>query len=339
MLVSNSSHRTVQKSHLEVHVTRGNFVESVHLVDAVIVDEKQQLVESHGHGDSVIFPRSAIKMIQALALVQSGAFEKYQLSLKELAIACASHHAEPEHTEVIINWLAKLGLTENSLVCSPHWPYHEPTAHSLIEKKLKPHRWHNNCSGKHSGILSTCLHCGDSSLEYAHYDHPAQIRMRKILATLGKVSLESAPWGVDGCGIPTVAMPLSSIAVALSHFLRPTEEQKIIIQAIQSHPLMIAGQGSYCSQMVAKTKGDVIVKTGAEGVYVGLSRRQGLAIAVKARDGGTRASRVALATLLKRNNAFSEENLVQLKPHIEPEVVNWEGKIVGKIFVPSIALD
>ncbi len=330
-----------ENSEISVQVTRGNFTESVHLVDAVVVDSKGKIVETFGAAEKVqTSPRSAIKMLQAVSLIESEAFSKFNLTQKHLALACASHNGEKPHTDLVQSWLMQLGFDDQSLVCGPHMPSDESTAHEMIRQGLNPKRCHNNCSGKHSGILSTILQLNLNAKEYGKYDHPIQIRLRKILGELMEVNVDSLPWGIDGCGIPTYSMPLISVAQGMSHLLldRPISIDRkaafeLIKKAVIAEPFYIAGTNGFCTDIIQKTDGKAIVKTGAEGFYVVVLPEQGLAMAVKARDGQTRASKVATAWLLKRFGGMSESQFLQLSRHTQPEIRNWAGEIVGKIFV------
>ncbi len=328
---------------IEVHVTRGNLTESVHLVDAVIVDSKAQPLFGFGAWEKVLtFPRSTIKMIQALPLVESGAYSDYGLTPSHLSLACASHNGEVEHTELVLSWLEQIGLQESDLVCGPQMPYDLSTAHQMIRNEKPFCRRHNNCSGKHAGIVSFLKKEKLPIQNYGNYDHPLQQKFRQILSEVSGESIAQAPWGVDGCAIPTYGMSLLGMAKALSVFLldqpQPTERQqalKTIRDAVLSQPFYLGGTNDFCTDVIAEAQGRCFVKAGAEGVHGGAIFQSGLAFALKVRDGNSRASKVALSKILQTFQGLSDSQFMKLSRHTETPILNTVGETVGKIFVPA----
>lgn len=328
---------------LEVHVTRGNLTESVHLVDAVLVDESGQTVADFGLGGKALtYPRSAIKMLQAVSFVESGAYEAYGLSEKHLSLSCASHNGEPAHTELVMNWLGQLQFSEDDMVCGPHFPYDETTSRDLIRQGELPKKRHNNCSGKHTSMLSTLKYLGWDHRGYEAYDHDFQVRLRSLLSELMGEEMHKAPWGIDGCGIPTYGTTLAGMARGLRHMIHADhmhaerkEALRIIRKAVLEYPYYVGGTGDFCSDAMKLSQGHLVLKAGAEGVYAGALLDQGLALALKVRDGNPRAARVATGALLLACKALSEEQFLKLSSHTEPPVKNWAGLTVGKIFVPN----
>jgi L-asparaginase II len=339
-----SSRNNSAKSYpaIEVHVTRGNLSESVHSVDALVLDSKGELVAGFGNYEKVLtYPRSTIKMIQALYFVESGAFASYGLSAAHLSLACASHNGQKEHTELVLSWLDKIQLQESDLVCGPHIPYDERTAIELIRKDQQPSRRHNNCSGKHSGILSALKKEKIDFHHYGSYDHPLQKKFRQILTETSGQRMDQVPWGMDGCGIPTYAMTLTGMAKCLSflNLNQPAHQDrhsalKIIRESVLAEPFYIGGTNDFCSDLLAASNGRFIMKAGAEGVYAGVFLEQGYSFALKVRDGNSRASRVAVAKLLLAFQGLTESEFVKLSRHTEPLLKNYNGETIGKIFVP-----
>lgn len=331
---------------IEVHVERGGIIESIHNVDAVVVDSKGDIIVGFGANESSllqhkILPRSAIKPIQALFLMESGAAEKYSLTKKQITLACASHSGDDLHTSEVKKWHQQLDFNEDQLVCGVHWPSDKATEKEMIKNFTQPCRYHNNCSGKHTGMLTGLKSLGLPLHSYEKWDHPLQQNLRQILSELSGEDFSRTEWGVDGCGIPTYAMTLPGMARALSRFLQPnaTDERqarmKQILEAIQSEPHYLSGKDNFCTTMIENLKGRAIVKTGAEGVYAAILPQSGVAIAVKVRDGATRASKAATAFLMKAFGGMTEAEWVRLSDHTEPKITNWAGDIVGKITVPT----
>jgi L-asparaginase II len=338
--------QNLKKSHpvIQVHLTRGNVTESVHLVDAVVVDEKGALVTGFGEAEKIsTFPRSSIKMIQALSFIESGAHVQWDLDQRHIALACASHNGEAKQTDLVMNWLERIQCHEEDLVCGAHAPYHEETAHELIRQGADPKRRHNNCSGKHTSMLCTMKTLKIDHRGYEKHDHDLQKRLRRILSEMSGEDFDKAQWGIDGCGIPTYQMSLRGVAKSLAALIPNapviSEDRKsacqIIREAVLKHPYFVGGEGDFCSDLMMTASPRLIVKSGAEGVYAGVMLQEGLSFALKVRDGHARGARVATSYLLKKLGGLTESEYLKLSSHTEPDVKNWEGLSVGKIFVPS----
>jgi L-asparaginase II len=317
-----------------VLVRRGDRVESEHRVAYAVADAGGAVLHQEGDARRPVFPRSAVKPLQAMPLVESGAAARFGLSEQELALACASHSGEAMHTEAVAAWLARLGLDPSALECGAHAPTHEPTARQLIERRQPPSPLHNNCSGKHAGMLTLALHLGAPTAGYSAPDHPVQQRISALLAAMSGASL--APPAVDGCGVPTHAMPLAGLATAMARLADPDPSRAAagraeacarIRAAMMRHPLLVAGSGRPCSLIMAAAAG-VLVKTGAEGVYVAALPARGLGLALKVADGAGRAAVVALIALLARLGALEQ---AALGDFATPLLRNHAGRVVGRI--------
>ncbi len=322
---------------MKVNVLRGQLVESLHHVMAVVVNEKGELIESYGDSQFLTFPRSAIKMLQALPLIESGAADHFHLTDKEICIACSSHHAEKKHTDVVQAWLSKISLNENALVCGAQKPVNEQAGQELIRSGLPATSIMNNCSGKHTGFLSTCLYLADSTQGYEKYNHPEQVRLRKVLTETMRIDHEKLAYGIDGCSIVTYATPLQNIAIGLSALLNPQETSarqiaaKRILKAVTSEPILLSGTGDFTSVVNEKTQGRSIVKIGAEGVFAGLIPAKGIAFALKAVDGAKRAAEFATTALLHKHGGLTEREYADLSAFTQPTISSWKGEVVGSI--------
>jgi L-asparaginase II len=176
---------------------------------------------------------------------------------------------------------------------------------------------------------------------YGAYDHKLQIRLQKILTEVSSENMDLAPWGIDGCGIPTYAMSLRGMAKAMSSLMSEKslsaerkEACRLIREAVLAQPFFVGGTGDFCSESMALAQGRLLMKPGAEGVYAGVLLTEGLTFAMEVRDGNPRAARVGAAALLKTFKGLAENEFLQLSSHTEPLVKNWSGETVGKIFVP-----
>ncbi len=341
-----SEKQSPTKGPLVVDIYRGTTVESSHLVDVVVMDSNGKIIETLGDSSRPTFPRSSIKMPQALALMESGAAEEFGLSQKWISLACASHQGEKIHTEEVKRWLQKIGLSESDFECGAHFPYDQETEHEMIRTGLSPSPLHNNCSGKHCGMLTTSKHYHENHKGYSQYGHPVQVRLRKILGELAGINYDKAPWGTDGCGIPTYAIPLDKLALSLVPFLSESPQSRAnslrreatvkILQAVQAEPEMISGTKGLCSRVIRVSQGRAFAKTGAEGVYVGLIPHQGVVMAVKVRDGGTRAAELTALYLLEKYKGLTSEEVAEISPLTTAILKNWAGEIVGRSQVRSV---
>lgn len=325
------------KQPLVVEVFRGPIVESLHQVMAVVVNEIGSVTQYWGNPQFLTIPRSSIKMLQALPMLESGAAEKYGLDDKLLALACSSHRGEKDHLAALAEWGSKLSIPESSLVCGPHLPYDENSAHEMIRRGHKPTAFCNNCAGKHLGIITTCLHHGEDPAGYEKYEHNAQKRLRKTLSEVMRVDLSKMSYGVDGCGIPTYGVSLQSMAVGMSALINPKESavRKVaaerLLRAAKAFPFYIGGSGNFATDVIEKSQGRAIIKSGAEGTFCGVLPEKRVAFAIKAADGAARAAQVATASLLLQLGGLSESEFKALAKHTMPTVTNWKGDVVGQM--------
>ncbi len=325
-----------------VHVTRGDGVESRHRGAAAIVTAGGDVIASWGDVSAPVLPRSAVKSLQALALVETGAADRYNVGEAELAVACASHSSEPEHLAVVGGWLERLGLGPDDLECGATGSIEETVNRDLIRSGAEQTRLHNNCSGKHAGFLTTALHMGEPTRGHIGADHPVQRRLIDILQDMGDVDLSAAPRGRDGCGIPVIAMPLAAMARGFAAMAAPAdlapdraEAARRITAALAAEPLMVAGRRRFDTIVIEATReaadGPALVKTGAEGVYGAILPGLGLGVALKIDDGAKRAAEVAMAAILIRLGVIDGSLEKTLAGVIEPVVVNAAGDPVGTI--------
>lgn len=326
------------KNPLIVEVTRGGMAESRHRGAAVVMDAKGTAVHAWGDMDRVIYPRSAIKPLQALVLVETGAADAFAVTEGELALASASHAGQPEHTGAIQAWLERIGLGADDLECGAHEPLDPETAKARVRAGESPGQADNNCSGKHVGMLTTAKHMGEETAGYTRPDHPVQQRLRALLTDMGGADLAQAPEGTDGCGIPVFGMPLSAIALAMA---RMADTNSLdagragaagrIIAAMTANPLLVGGRGRFDTVAMEAANGAFAVKTGAEGVHGAILPGLGLGVAVKIDDGARRAAQVAMAAILDHLGVLDEEAKTALAGFLETPVLNAKGERVGDI--------
>lgn len=313
-----------------IEVTRGALVESSHSGSVVVSDAKGRLLLALGDVARPVYPRSSIKALQCVPLIESGAADRFGFGDEEIALACASHSGSERHAAVAQRMLDRIGLGEADLGCGAHAPMGEAAARTLIARGVTPNQLHNNCSGKHAAMLATAVHLGEPTRRYWEPAHPVQARVRSVIAGLSGSRLGDEVMAIDGCSVPTWAFPLSSLArvfaaISTGEGLAPERQQAFqrIMSACWSEPELVAGPGRADSVLMQKLPGEIFLKTGAEGVYCGSFPRLGLGFALKIDDGTKRASAGAAMALI-------EHFLPAARGLISKRVVrNWRGLEVG----------
>jgi L-asparaginase II len=334
----------MQTNPVLVEAWRGDSVESIHRGAFVVLDARGGVLASAGDIERPVFPRSAIKLLQALPLVESGAADRFDLSAEELALACASHSGEAAHTRTAASMLAKAGLDVSALECGVHWPYDEPAKLALAANGDTPSALHNNCSGKHAGFV--CLGCVMAGAREARgfltgYVDAGHDVMREVGAAIEATTgwrLAAAPHATDGCSIPTFGIPLRHLALAFARVASGSglavgraAAARRLREAIAAAPFMVGGSGRFDSRVMAQFGARICCKVGAEGVYCAALPEAGLGVALKMDDGNTaRAAEVAMAALLQ---AFvvprTDADAALLAELAEPRLRNWRGLAVG----------
>ena len=279
-------------------VTRGNLVESRHRGAFVITNHNGARVSSAGDFSSAFFPRSAIKAFQCLPLIESGGAAHFGLSDEEIALCCSSHSGEPEHVRVARAILAKADIAEACYECGPSSPISTEAHYQLIRQSEKPKQIHNTCSGKHAGMLALAKQLGAPLEGYSRIDHPVQRAVADCLTRYCDCDVANAPFGIDGCSVPSWALPIQKVALGFARLGASREEApRWIIRAARAHPFMIAGTGQFDTKIMQAVP-RLFIKFGAEGVYCGSIPHAGLGFVLKCDDGAKRAAEVAVAKML-----------------------------------------
>lgn len=327
-----------------IEALRGALVESQHCGAVAVVDAEGALVLAIGDVERPIYPRSAIKALQALVLVEAGAAERFGLQDEELALACASHGGEPDHVAGVVSMLARAGLDQGALLCGTHWPLHQPSALALSRSGGAATALHNNCSGKHAGFLCAACAMGCDPTTYVDHTHPVQRAVKGVLEGLGGAEIPDAHRGIDGCSVPTFAMPLTALARAFARFgtghgLEPERgaAARRLRAACAAHPWHVAGTGRFCTEVMTSLRERVFVKAGAEGVYCAALPEQGLGLALKIDDGAARAAEAAMAAVIARFLPRDDEGRAALDRFSRPVLRNWNRTPIGAL-TPAPAL-
>ncbi len=319
-------------------VTRGGIAESEHRGAVAVVDASGKVVLALGDIDRPIFPRSAVKGLQAIPLIESGAADKYALTDAEIALACASHNGEQRHVETAEGMLRKAGRDISALECGAQLPMRANAYVPLVKAGLSPTALHNNCSGKHSGFVCVACATGSDPAGYVKAGHPVMSEVTAALAAMTGHNLRDAACGTDGCSIPSFAIPLRALALGFARFgtaqgLAPQRAAAVarIRKAVAASPFHVAGTGRFDTIAMEALRERAFMKTGAEGVYCAALPELGFGIALKCDDGTSRASEVMMAAVLTRFLALADSEREALQPLLQPALKNWNGIHVGDV--------
>lgn len=318
-----------------VEVLRGGRCESVHEIDLAVVDATGETVARAGRPEAAVFVRSAIKPFQALPLVIDDVADRYDLTAEELALCCASHSGEDVHVMGVRSILSKIGLTEDDLACGPHPPFSSEAAAALRAGGEEPGRIHNNCSGKHAGMLALAVGHGWPTAGYEDVQHEVQRRVLKEVERWSGVDRARINTAVDGCGVVTFALPPMALAAAFARLVAAADDPHSsagrIVGAVRDHPHLVAGSNRLCTELMRETGGRIVAKVGAEGVYAAAVTDREWGIALKARDGARRAAETALMGVLHAHGLLTTEEESALERWLRPVLTNTRGEVVGEI--------
>lgn len=321
-----------------VELRRGSVIESTHRGAIAVVDSEGGVVLSVGNVEGPVVPRSAVKALQALPMVEAGASESLRLGNKALALACASHSGEPGHVDVVAQMLAGVGKDDTVLECGIHWPTDQNAALDLARRGARPRQLHNQCSGKHAGFVCLSYLIGVDPSSYTDPRHPVQGAVMDTLASLTGISLEAGAHVIDGCMAPSWPVPLRCMALAFSRFgsghglgrVRAEAARKLRA-ACAAEPWYVGGTARFCTKVMALMGSRAFVKFGAEGVYCASLPECGLGIAIKCDDGAVRAAEVVMAALIRRYLDLDAATDDALESFIEPVVKTWSGREAGRL--------
>ena len=325
-------------SELLVTVERGQLVESIHRGDIAIVDAKGEVISSIGDIEKVIFARSSMKPLQTIPIIETGAADRYHFDDGDLALACASHNGEKQHTERAASIISRLGLEVDHLKCGMHPPRRQEAYEELIKSGGNVTPIHNNCSGKHSGMLATAQHMNESVDDYYKIEHPVQQRILTVISELTDVPMEDIQIGIDGCGVPVHGIPLRNLALGFARMADPSEleesrQQSIrrVTTAMMNAPEMVGGTSRFCTDFMKHMSGKMFGKVGAEGVYCVGVPKAGIGIAVKIEDGNARATSAVIMEILSQMDLLDEQEANALESYHYPPLLNARKELVGML--------
>jgi len=330
------------KAEILAKVIRGDTIESIHRGHLVILDGDGKMNAGIGNPETTAFFRSSAKPFQAIPLITSGAADAYGLSEDEIALAGASHSGEQIHVETAARMLAKIGLTERDLRCGIHLPFNEPEAQRMLRNNEWPTQLHNNCSGKHVGMLALAKHIGADIRSYEQLENPVQQAILKTISAFTGIPVKEVKIGSDGCAVPTFALPLCAMAKSFANLVAPPQSfdeilraaSNRIVSAMMTFPELIGGTERLDTLLMQAASGKIISKVGADGVWLcGVLPNEkwpkGLGIALKVEDGDDKRARPVIAVdILRQMGILSNDDLTEISPML---IKNRRGDVVGRI--------
>lgn len=323
-----------------VEIYRGEVLENVHRGSLCVVDEQGKVICSAGDIDRMCYPRSTLKYIQQLPLLESGAFAHYGFTLQELAVMCGSHNGESQHLALVRKILNKIGLDESHLQCGAHPPACAADLEALYSEHKKPSAIHNNCSGKHAGFLAYAQYIGADTATYLQREHPLQQAIMQATAEVYDYPQDDFYIGIDGCSAPNFAMPVYQHAMGYKNLVstkRFSEKRRrsleMIVRAVSENPFMVAGTGRYCTDLMQLCGSELVAKAGADGVFGLALKSRKIGLFIKIDDGKMSAQYHVAQKFVEKTGLFNPQILQKLKPYRQGELKNYAGKVTGNIRV------
>jgi L-asparaginase II len=341
----NVTYETIPHAASLVDVRRGPLTESRHRGHVAIVDGDRNLIASLGEAQSITYVRSASKPHQALPVLTSGAADRFKFTDEEIAIMCGSHSGEQGHVQTVEAILKKIGRDSSVLQCGAHNPYSRKATDELRKKGSAPTALHNNCSGKHAGMIALAIHMGCSDLNYYEPEHPVQQMIMDVVAEFCDIERENLVTGIDGCGVPTFALSIQQMALMYARLVAPysfdtnyREACARIVTAMINYPEMVEGYEELDTELMRAAKGRLISKVGAEGVYTAgvlpsdnWPRGLGLAFKIEDGDPKERARPLIAVEALKQLGVLGATQIGALQKFSHTSVLNRRNEIVGEL--------
>ena len=319
-------------------IIRGKQLESHHEAKCIIKDLQKNIIFSTKNNNDLIFPRSSIKIFQAIPFVFSGAINKFHLNSKQIALACSSHSGELFHIKELVKWVKKLGIPIDKLQCGIHNPLNLNSSNKLLLSGKKPNQLYNNCSGKHLGMLSGSIANHYNISDYLQFNHPYQLKIRKTLELYCQKKIHKKNFAIDGCGAPQYALSLNDLSEALINLAKSyqtmfknTYEVQLLMNSVFDNPNMIGGNLKFDTHLIKTCNKKLFCKYGAEGVFLFVHLTKKIVGVIKIKDGNERALPSVVCTLLKKLKITSTEENKKLLLWFKTPINNHAKKITGRI--------
>ena len=325
-------------SKIHVDFIRGKEVESSHQVKVLVKNASGKTLLSTNNDNEFFFPRSSIKIFQAIPFVMSNAIKNYRLSNKHIALACASHKGEKFHIRELKKWISKINLKTKNLQCGIHGPLDKKAFEKIIYSRREFNELHNNCAGKHLAMLTSCLANSQNIKNYLDYNHTHQKNIRKIFNKFTETKLSKKNFSLDGCSAPQYSFKIKHISKALNNLIRSyksnyhyTEQVRILVNSILENPEFIGGTSSFDTKVMKTAKGKIFCKSGAEGVFLFFDIQKEISGVIKITDGNERAIPITILNIFKKLKIMNNDELKNLEKKEKFDLQNHAGKKIGRI--------
>ena len=325
---------------VKIHVDffRGRKIESSHQVKALVTNSKGKILLSTNNDDDYFFPRSSIKIFQAIPFAMSDTIKKYKLSNKQIALACASHKGEVFHLRELTKWITKIQLSIKDIKCGVHGPLDKKSLEKIIYNRKKFNELHNNCAGKHLAMLTSCLIKEHGIKNYLDFDHPHQKSIREVFDKFTEAKLSKKNFSLDGCSAPQYSFKMKSISTALNNLIKSyknsfeyANQTKTLINAILDNPEFIGGTASFDTKVMKVSKRKIFCKYGAEGVFLFADIENEISGVIKITDGNERAIPITILNIFKKLKVMGNKELRKLEKIESFELLNHAGIKIGHI--------
>lgn len=317
---------------------RSEITESSHVVKVLISDINNKVLFSSGNDNDYIFPRSSIKIFQAIPFIKTNAVNHFKLSKKQIALACSSHRGENYHMNELNDWIKKIGIDKKKLQCGIHNPLNSKASESLLRSNKQANQLHNNCAGKHLAMITSCLVKNYKQKNYLEFYHPHQIAIREIFEKFSNSKINKKCFTVDGCSAPQYCFKMKEISEMLINLIKSykgkfynSNEIKILINSVVSNPKYIGGSDSFDSNIMMISNKRIFCKGGAEGVFLFANLRTGIAGIFKVSDGNERAIPPIILDIFSRFKIMNTKELKILNKKYNLTLKNHAKKVIGSM--------
>ena len=321
-----------------INFKRAKLVESVHKIKLLVTNLEGKILQSSGNDNDYIYPRSSVKIFQAIPFMYSYNKSSYKFNPRIIALACSSHRGEAYHIRELKNWIKKIGISERRLKCGIHNPLNNKALENLFRSKDHANHLHNNCAGKHLAMISSCLINKHNTNNYLNFNHPHQIRIRNVFEKFINKKIKIKDFGIDGCSAPQYSFKIKDINKMLTNLIKSYNEKfeysnevKKLINCVISNPKYIGGTDSLDSAIMSISNKNIFCKGGAEGVFLFIDLKKGITGVIKIIDGNERAIPAIVYNLFNKYKIMNFKELKELEKNYNFQLVNHANIKIGSI--------